>query len=103
MRIYVAGKNIERARSVMKDLHDAGHEITFDWLTDIENEKDPVGKAALERKGVQEADALVYLWEHDQESARYEAGMAMGLQKTVIVSGSHESFFFSLPEVTAVS
>ncbi|MCH8069161.1 MAG: hypothetical protein IID16_07865, partial [Candidatus Marinimicrobia bacterium] len=44
-----------------------------------------------------------YLWERDQESARYEAGMAMGLGKPVIVSGKHDSFFFNLPNVHRIA
>ena len=98
-KIYVAGKNLERARKVMEDLRKNGHIITFDWLIDIENEKDQIKKAHDEREGVRQADVLVYLWEKDQESARYEAGMAMGLGKKIIISGTHESFFFKLSEI----
>ncbi len=86
----------------MTVLQEAGHTITFDWLMDIESETNPARKALDEREGIRLADAFVYLWEPDQESARYEAGMAMGLDKPIIVSGSHESWFFSLPEVTCV-
>lgn len=100
--VYVAGKNIERARRVMNLLREAGYAITFDWLLDIENEINPVQKALDEREGVLQAEVLVYLWEPDQESARYEAGMAMGARKRIIISGNHSSWFFSLPEVTHV-
>ena len=41
MKIYVAGKNLERARSMMDLLLKNGHTITFDWITDIENEIPP--------------------------------------------------------------
>lgn len=77
-----------------------GHEITYDWVTDY-SEDDQATKAFDEREGVRSADALVYLWEEDQESARYEAGMAMGLGKPVVAVG-HEAFFFLLPEVVSV-
>ena len=105
MKIYVAGKNLERARSMMDLLLKNGHTITFDWITDIENEINPTQKARDERKAVKQADVLVYLWEGDQESARYEAGMAMGLNKPIIVSGfpKKNSFFLSLPEIISVS
>ncbi len=104
MKIYVAGKNLERAQKVMDNLKENGHEITFDWITGIENEKDPPQKAREEREAVKESDLLVYLWEDDQESARYEAGMAMGLHKPIIVSGFNKKLFFlSLPEVISVS
>ena len=103
--IYVAGKNLTRARAVMDMLVENGHSVTFDWITGIENEKDEElpQRASDERKAVQECDVLVYLWESDQESARYEAGMAMGLNKLIIVSGfTKKLFFLSLPEITCV-
>lgn len=99
--IYVAGKDIERAKSVMRTLQEAGHTITYDWATDYSDEN-PAEKAAAERESVQAADILVYLWESDQESARYEAGMAMGLGKPVVASGDVDAFFFLLPEVHCV-
>ncbi len=89
----------------MEMLVQNGHIITFDWLTGIENEKDEelIQKAINEREGVKKADILVYLWESDQESARYEAGMAMGLHKPIIVSGFRKKLFFlGLPEVISV-
>ena len=86
----------------MNLLRESGHTITFDWLLDIENEIDPVQKALDEREGVLQAEVLVYLWEPDQESARYEAGMAMGMKKQIIVSSAHSTWFFSLPEVAHV-
>lgn len=104
-KIYVAGKNLERAQSVMDILIEKGHSITFDWVKEIENEKDEelLQKAIDEREGVKNADLLVYLWESDQESARYEAGMAMGLHKPIIVSGFKKKLFFlGLPEVICV-
>lgn len=103
-KIYVAGKNLERAKRVMDMLRSAGFEITFDWVADIDNETDPEGKARAERDAVIEADVLVYLWEADQESARYEAGMAMGLRKPMVVSGPHSKrWFLSLPEIECVT
>ncbi len=103
-KIYVAGKNLERARAVMDMLIENGHSITFDWVKDIKNNNNPAQKAVCEREAVKNADVLVYLWEPDQESARYEAGMAMGLHKPIIVSGFNKTpFFTSLPEVISVS
>lgn len=99
--IYVAGKDIERAKRVMCALQEAGHTITYDWATDYSDEN-PDEKAAAERESVQVADILVYLWESGQESARYEAGMAMGLSKPIIASGNMDAFFFLLPEVHCV-
>ncbi len=104
-KIYVAGKNLERARAVMDMLTKNGHSITFDWVKDIENNENPAQKAIDEREAVKNSDILIYLWESDQESARYETGMAMGLHKLIIVSGFRKKhpFFTSLPEITSVS
>ena len=105
--IYVAGKNLERARAVMDMLIASGHTIAFDWVVDIADEQndgfDFAGRAQAERLAVQKCDLLVYLWEADQESARYEAGMAMGMNKPVVVSGFKKKLFFlGLPEVISV-
>jgi hypothetical protein len=101
MKIYVAGKNMDRARVVMDALIAQGHEITYDWITNM-----PGGptreKAILEWEAVRASDLLVYLWEADQESARYEAGMAMGLQLPIVVSGNSTAFFFQIPNVYCV-
>ncbi len=107
MKIYVAGNNLKRARAVMDDLIARGHIITFDWVSDIKNNTNPlqkVQKIIAEREAVKEADALVLLWAPDQESARYEAGMAMGLHKPIVVSEftKKEKWFTLLPEVVSV-
>lgn len=101
MKIYVAGKAIERARNVMIALEKQGHTITYDWIATLG--EGPTKEIAIkEANAVRSADLLVYLWEPDQESARYEAGMAMGMEKPVIVSGNKEAFFFKLDNVHCV-
>ncbi len=101
MKIYVAGKAIERARAVMDALTAQGHTITYDWIATLS--AGPTKEIAIkEAEAVRDSDLLVYLWEGDQESARYEAGMAMGLEKPVVVSGNSEAFFFKLPNVYCV-
>ena len=76
MQIYVAGKDLKRARNVMDALISSGHKIAYDWVTHID-EGPTKAKAILEAQAVRDSDFLVYLWEPTQESARYEAGMAM--------------------------
>lgn len=101
MKIYVAGKAIERARCVMTLLEEQGHTITYNWIDTLS--EGPTKEIALkEAAAVRSADLLVYLWESDQESARYEAGMAMGLEKPIIVSGNQQAFFFKLDNVHCV-
>lgn len=102
MKIYVAGKNLSRAGRVIDLLRNAGHEITYDWVAAIDDASDLIKKAYDEREAIKNCDALVYLWENDQESARYEAGMAMGLNKMVIVSGKESAHFFALPNIIIV-
>ncbi len=102
-KIYVASNEVPRAKEVMRALVQAGHTITFDWTIDIENQEGKAEKALVEREAVRDCDILVYLWKANQESARFEAGMAMGLRKPVIVSAeNHNAWFFALPEVTQV-
>jgi len=103
-KIYVASNEVPRARKVMKELVDAGHTITFDWTIDIENqpEQDKPAKALKEREAVRECDILVYLWKDNQESTRFEAGMAMGLRKKIVAVTDHKAWFFALPEVVQV-
>ena len=101
MKIYVAGKSLERARVVVEALRNEGHKITYDWVALIEGGPTRE-KAIAEAEAVRTADILVYLWEDDQESARYEAGMAMGLEKPIVVSGKSDAFFFQLPNVHCI-
>ena len=91
-----------RARKVMDELINEGHVITYDWVALIEGGP-AKEKAIAETEAVRASDLLVYLWEADQESARYEAGMAMGLEKLVVVSGKSDAFFFQLENVHSVN
>jgi hypothetical protein len=100
-KIYVAGKDINRAKRIIEILKRNSHEITYDWPNFIE-----IGptkeKAIREWEAVKSSELLVYLWEPGQESARYEAGMAMGLGLPIIVSGNFTAFFFQLPNIHVV-
>jgi hypothetical protein len=100
-KIYVAGKKIPRAKEVMKMIRGAGYEITFDWAENY-NEDNWAEDSLAEREGIKKCDIFVYLWCEDAKSARYEAGMAMGLEKPIIISGGPDSFFYRLPNVTSV-
>ena len=64
----------------MEMLRGDGCAITYDWTVAYSEERE-TEKALVERQGVRDAHVVVYLWESGQESARYEAGMAMGLGK----------------------
>jgi threonine synthase len=101
-KVYVAGKELNRARKVIDLLRRQGHDITYDWATNYTDDKS-VERVMDELNGVRNADVLVYLWESDQESARYETGMAMGLGKKIVISGGTNSFFFKLPNIYSVA
>lgn len=101
-KVYVASKKINRAVKVMNELRSSGHHITHDWTVDY-NEDNLAHKAVAELRGIRDADVFVCLWESDAESARYEAGMAMGFEKKIIVSGGPDSFFFNLPNTYSVA
>ncbi len=93
---------MERTKRVMDFLTQDGHVIVYDWVAKFD-EGPTKQKAIDEAEAIRSADLLVYLWAKDQESARYEAGMAMGLEKPVIVSGKSDAFFFQLPNVHCVN
>ena len=104
MKTYVAGKKIPRAKEVIKMIRSAGREITFDWAENFnDNEENWPEDALKEKEGIRKCDIFVYLWCEDAKSARYEAGMAMGLSKPVIVSEAPDSFFYHLPNVIRIA
>ena len=57
MKIYVAGKNMERAQSAMSALIADGHEIAYDWVANM-----PGGptkeKAVLEWEALRSSDII---------------------------------------------
>lgn len=71
MEIYVAGasKEMERVKRVMKQIREAGHEITFDWVAEVEkvgmaNPSDLAQRKASARSdvdGVIDADVILVL------------------------------------------
>lgn len=88
----------------METLVGAGHTISFDWTVDIEseNQEEKSTKALKERDAICDCGVLVYLWKDNQESARFEVGMAMGLGKKIVVVTDHKAWFFALPEVIQI-
>jgi hypothetical protein len=99
--VFVSGKGRKRARRMMDALTVSGVRIAYDWTDEKRGESDPELAAEL-HAAVCGASVVVYLWEADQESARYEAGMAMGLGIPLVVVGGPVSLFFGLPNVIRV-
>lgn len=114
MKFFVSGKvgNDNIAKSLMKALKDAGHEITFDW-TSIEHLRPYDKNAARSREaaisencGVKNADVLVII-AHDKGVGMYvELGIAIGVGIPVrVVTKNEESrtMFFHHPLVRKVN
>jgi len=115
VKVYVIGK-FERkfeVRQIIKDLEEAGHVITEDW-TEGEDATHLMGteriaclrrSAEADKRGVQEAEAVIIL-HHDQLcGGLVEAGMAIGAGKLVLViseakpTARRQPIFYWLPEV----
>lgn len=88
MKLYVASKYeaYPRAREIMDLLESWGHEITFDWgAITLPNPQ----KSVMDQRGVQEADAVVCVFEEDLQyrGAWCEFGMALAWGKPIYVLG----------------
>lgn len=112
MKFFVSGKvgNDNDAKSAMKALKDAGHQITFDWTT-IEHLK-PYDKnsfasrkaAIRETKGVKDADILVLIAHNKGVGMYVELGIAIGIGIPIRVVTNVESrtMFFHHPLIKRV-
>jgi hypothetical protein len=83
MRVYVASKfeNRDAVRLAQAKVIAAGHEVTFDW-TDESNEDDRRDCAEADMGGATSADVLLLLADYDpslgpMKGALIEAGMAL--------------------------
>ncbi len=108
-RVYVAAssKELGRAKAAMALLREYGHEVTHDWVAEVEEvgsanpehatvaDKCRWAKADLD--GVRAAD-LIWLLMPDQGGlgAYWEAGYAQALGKGLIVSGKHRRSIFTV-------
>ena len=100
--IYLAGKNLDRANRVAKILEDSGYSIPCNWYYNYKDDETNFSPED-EVQAVRSADVLVYLWESDQESARYDVGMAIALGKPVVVVHDTPKWFLQLSNIHAVS
>ena len=118
MKIYVAGSSAEldRASNAMAFVRGRGHEITHDWVADIQRERIEGGRedhelgpheqmafARADLQGVTAAD-LLWLLVPDTTStgAWVELGWALARSKKIIASGKHAAgnIFCSLAHQT---
>jgi|SRR5208337_1500439 len=111
MKIYVAGasKELNMLASYVKKLREIGFTITHDWtadmLQDIANghesdkslpQETKLKYARLDYEGIQACDTIWMLVpENYSNGAWIELGMAIALEKHVVMSGSWQKSIFS--------
>lgn len=93
MKIYLAGKWEERdiLLCYAKLLELAGHTITWPWFTPhIEIGLSHSDIAERDTQGIRDADMCIFIFERDlpYNGAMTELGMAIALEKEIIVVGS---------------
>jgi nucleoside 2-deoxyribosyltransferase len=114
VKVYVAGKfqEKERVRRVQALVREYGHEITCDWTVEDDSLFDGEALRAYWRRcaqddvaGVRACDALILLPHARGKGLWVELGIALALNKRVIVVGfdgddSHQPCIFcKLPQV----
>ncbi len=117
MRMYVASRfrNYRAVREAIDVLMANGHSITFDWTRTKEFDKqgdlaiDPevdltphekVTYAFADKRGCEEADAILLLWDEDMGGAYIEVGMGIANGAQIYVVGCERfTIFWALPNV----
>ena len=119
MKVYVAAssQHATQAARFMREIRQAGHEITYDWTVDVlkfgagdpkEVPEDVMRKAAEnDRRGVRECHLFILLWSPMAYGALMELGMAMERRKRIWIIGESEpgpgsvrfSVFWLLPDI----
>lgn len=110
MKVYVASHSRELAEEQARILVDHGHETTSRWHTKAfhptshHTHDECVAVALEDLEDIKAADALVLLAGPDKYSGGkfVEAGIAVGLGKTVVVVGRRENMLLWLPELLVV-
>lgn len=104
--IFVAGYDPRRAKAAIQTIERRGGAVALDWTDGpfdqpYRERPDWVAQtAALLASAIARADVFVLLWQPgNMESARWEAGMAVGMGKPVFVSGDVDLFYAYLPNV----
>ncbi len=110
MLIYLAARFSRRfeLQGVRADLARAGHQVTSRWIDQRRDATDTAEAAAVAHRDIADielADCLIAFSESPRSGLstrggrHVEMGIAIGLDKRVIVVGPVENVFFSLPEI----
>ncbi len=125
MKIYVAGKWSERenVKKVMEMIESRGHTITCNWTNHIAPERIQNGEGCFNKdfdwaqnghktyaeedlEGVKNCDVVVAcMWSPDifYKGAWIEIGIAIGLNKNIVIIGSNvTTVFLGLKNITVV-
>ena len=96
VRIYVSGSEPDRVAVAMNRVRQIGYEVVFDWpaarrAADAANDDSPSQTAAEIEERLRSADVVLVLAPkagHYFPGAFFEAGLAAGLGKSVVVAGA---------------
>ena len=104
MKIFVAGSinNINAIKELMKSIKENGHNVVHDW-TDQFDERRKQEFCLKDIEGLKNCDVLVACMEDCRTSCRgtlIEIGVALALDKKVVVIGEIDSIYMSHPNVT---
>src|ERR1039457_4176337 len=102
--IFVAGYDPTRAQAAMRRIREHGESVSLDWTSepfDTPYKERPAWtepKARSMLAAIRSSVALVLLWEPGtMESARWEAGIALGQRLPVFVAGDVDLFYGYTP------
>lgn len=109
-RIYLAGKwqEAELVRRYATELRILGYYITMPWFEcHVGPHEDLPWSAVEDERGVRQADTCIFIFERElsYSGAMSELGMALALNKRVIVvgNGGHKNIFTHHPLVEHVN
>lgn len=103
MKVFVAGSinNINSIKDLMKSIKSNGHSIVHDW-TDQFDERRKQEFCLKDIGGIKESDVLIACMENCRTLCRgtlIEIGIALALNKKIIVIGEIDSIYMSHPNV----
>jgi len=107
MKVYIASHSQMDAIVIANKLKEAGHEITSTWLTEhfapftSYPEDERVKIAERDYYEIEESDALIIIAGSEKYSGGkfVEVGIALALQKIVIVFGRRENMLMYHPNI----
>ena len=107
MKVYIAAlysTNDNAAAEAVRQLVEAGHESTAQWINGAEETRTQAEAAVMDLEDVDRADALILLalpigTLYKGGGRHFEMGYAVARGKKVIVVGDYETVFCHLPKV----